>query len=507
MISTSTLLIIFLVYFVLIHIGFYKFFEKAGEPGWKALVPVYSVWVALRIIKKPLWWLFVYYIPFLGIIVGIGIIVEFLKCFGYLRFYQHLLGIVFGAVYLPYIAFKPETKFIGPEAAKKYKKSTAREWADAIVFAVIAATLIRTFFIEAFTIPTSSMEKSLLVGDYLFVSKVSFGAKLPNTPISFPFAHHTLPLTEKTKSYAEWIKLPYYRLPGLSEIKNNDVVVFNYPEGDTVVIQHQNQSYYQLVRELGRDFIWNNFDITVRPVDKRENYIKRCIGIAGDTLTIVDQKVFINGTELPQPPQKQYTYTVVTDGSGFSAKTLEKLDITDPLYKNPEIPGAYYVTLTHEKLLKLKSFSFVKEIKREIKEKGHSQRGRAFPIFPNTEQFNWTEDNFGPLYIPKRGATINLTMDNLPLYKRAINVYEGNDLKVDGNNIYINGEPATSYTFKMNYYFMMGDNRNNSADSRFWGFVPEDHVVGKGVFIWLSLDANKSFLKKVRWNRLMTTIK
>ena len=507
MISTSTLLIIFLVYFVLIHIGFYKFFEKAGEPGWKALVPVYSVWVALRIIKKPLWWLFVYYIPFLGIIVGIGIIVEFLKCFGYLRFYQHLLGIVLGAVYLPYIAFKPETKFIGPEAAKKYKKSAAREWADAIVFAVIAATLIRTFFIEAFTIPTSSMEKSLLVGDYLFVSKVSFGAKLPNTPISFPFAHHTLPLTEKTKSYAEWVKLPYYRLPGLSEIKNNDAVVFNYPEGDTVVIQHQNQSYYQLVRELGRDFIWNNFDITVRPVDKRENYIKRCIGIAGDTLTIVDQKVFINGTELPQPPQKQYTYTVITDGSGFSAKTLEKLDITDPIYKNPEIPGAYYVTLTHEKLLKLKSFSFVKEIKREIKEKGHSQRGRSFPIFPNTEQFDWTEDNFGPLYIPEKGGTINLTMDNLPLYKRAINVYEGNDLKVDGNNIYINGEPATSYTFKMNYYFMMGDNRNNSADSRFWGFVPEDHVVGKGVFIWLSLDANKSFLKKVRWDRLMTTIK
>ena len=213
MISTTTVIIIAIIYFIGTHIALYKFFEKLEIPGWKALVPVYGKVIALDIIKKPKWWLIFYYIPFLGIIVFIGIIVEFLKCFNYLRFYNHLLGILLAPLYLPYVAFKSETTFIGPEEAKKYKKSTVREWADAIVFAVIAATLIRTFFLEAFTIPTSSMEKSLLVGDYLFVSKVNYGAKLPNTPLSFPFAHHTLPFTEKVKSYVEWIKLPYYRLP------------------------------------------------------------------------------------------------------------------------------------------------------------------------------------------------------------------------------------------------------------------------------------------------------
>ncbi|MBA3901178.1 MAG: signal peptidase I, partial [Bacteroidetes bacterium] len=251
----------------------------------------------------------VYYIPIINFIIGIGIIAEFLKSFGYPKFYQHLLGILFGPIYLPYIAFQPETKFIGPEEAKKYKKSGAREWADAIVFAVIAATIIRTFFIEAFTIPTSSMEKSLLVGDYLFVSKLSYGPKLPNTPIAFPFAHHTLPLTQDVKSYVEWIKIPYHRLPGFGDIKNNDVVVFNYPDGDTVVVQHQDQSYYQLVREHGRNLIWANLDVVARPVDKRENYIKRCIGIPGDTLEIINQEVFINGRKNPLPEHGQFSYT------------------------------------------------------------------------------------------------------------------------------------------------------------------------------------------------------
>ncbi len=493
----------------MVHVGFYKFFEKAGVPGWKVIIPVYSVYLALKIIKKPLWWLILYYIPFIGFIIGIGLIVEFLKSFGYLRFYQHMLGILFGPIYIPYVAFKPETQFIGPEEAKKFKKSGTREWADAIVFAVIAATIIRTFFIEAFTIPTSSMEKSLLVGDYLFVSKLSYGAKLPNSPLSFPFAHHTLPLTESVKSYLEWIKLPYYRLPAFTKIKNNDVVVFNYPDGDTVVIQHQNQSYYQLARDYGRDVIWNNPDLEIvsRPVDKRENYIKRCIGIPGDTLEIIDQIVYINSKKADLPNFSQFSYTVVTDGTYLSEKTLEKMDITDPIYPNPAFPFAFDVMLTHENAKKIEQFDFVKQVLPNIKPKGYEHYRKSMPIIPHHPSFGWTEDNFGPLFIPKKGSVISLTPENIIIYTRAIETYEGNQVNIQGDKIFINGEQADSYTFKLDYYFMMGDNRHNSADSRFWGFVPEDHIVGKAVLVWLSLDANKSFVNKVRWNRLMNTIK
>ncbi len=509
LISIETLLLIFIAYFVLIHVGFYKFFEKAGIPGWKVIIPVYSVYLALKIVKKPIWWLILYYVPFIGFIIGIGIIVEFLKSFGYLRFYQHLMGIIFGPIYIPYIAFKPETKFIGPEEAKKFKKSATREWADAIVFAVIAATIIRTFFIEAFTIPTSSMEKSLLVGDYLFVSKLSYGAKIPNTPLSFPFAHHTLPLTESVKSYVEWIKLPYYRLPAFTKIKNNDVVGFNYPDGDTVIIQHQNQSYYQILRDYGQNTIWNNpdLDIVARPVDKRENYIKRCIAIPGDTIEIIDQIVYINSKKAELPTHSQFSYTVVTDGTYLSEKTIEKLDITDPIYPNPGYPTAFDIMLTEENANKIKQFDFVKQVLPNIKPKGYEHYRKSMPIFPHHPGFEWTEDNFGPLFIPKKGAVIDLNPENIIMYQRAIETYEGNEVLIEGDKIFINGQESSSYTFKLDYYFMMGDNRHNSADSRFWGFVPEDHIVGKAVLIWLSLDANKSFLNKVRWNRLMNAIK
>ncbi len=531
MISTTTVIILVIVYFIGTHVALYKFFEKLEIPGWKALIPVYGKILALNIIKKPKWWLIIYYIPFLGIIVMIGIIVEFLKCFNYLRFYQHLLGILLAPIYLPYVAYKTETKFIGPEEAKKYVKSTIREWGDAIVFAVIAATLIRTFFLEAFTIPTSSMEKSLLVGDYLFVSKINYGAKLPNTPISFPFAHHTMPFTQKVKSYVEWIKLPYYRLPSFEKIENNDVVVFNYPEGDTVIIEEQNDSYYQICRDNGRENVLNdkNRTVVVRPVDKQENYIKRCIGISGDTLQVMDSKVYINNKLAEIPNQSQLNYVVealpieLTDEDyeseesryvvnkkilqfafGISKKMLEELDITEPIF--PVGNGEYRVTLCSDYIKTIQKYgSFVKSIKPIIKARG-AKLDRPNSIFPNDPKFDWTEDNFGPLYIPKKGATITLNSDNLPLYKRAIAVYEGNELRAEGENIYINGKLSNSYTFKMDYYFMMGDNRHNSADSRFWGFVPEDHVVGKAVFVWLSLHKFKPLFSKVRWNRVMTTI-
>ncbi|HBX51460.1 MAG: signal peptidase I [Bacteroidetes bacterium RIFOXYA12_FULL_35_11] len=384
------------------------------------------------------------------------------------------------------------------------------EWIDALIFAVVAATFIRMFFIEAFTIPTSSMEKTLLIGDYLFVSKASYGPKIPNTPLSFPFAHHTLPLTQSTKSYLEWIKWPYKRLAGLSEIKNDDIVVFNFPEGDTVCQKKQEVSYYQLVRAYGRQAVTtpNPYtgelpfgEIVVRPVDKRENYIKRCVAIPGDSLKIIHGQVYINGKRQEIFDKMQFNYYVETDGSQINPKMLEKLDISrDDVMSFSNYK--YSMPLTYSNLKTIKSFSNVKRITRAENPTGNYDND----IFPHSPVYHWNVDNFGPLWIPKKGATAKLTIENLPIYERIIDQYEGNDLKIEGNKIFINGKETDSYTFKLDYYWMMGDNRHMSADSRFWGFVPEDHIVGKAVFIWLSLDKNKSFFSSIRWSRMFRFI-
>jgi signal peptidase I len=383
------------------------------------------------------------------------------------------------------------------------KKSALVEWIDALVFAVIAATLIRMFFIEAYTIPTSSMEKSLLVGDYLFVSKVSYGPKLPNTPLSFPFAHHTLPLTKNTKSYLEWIKRPYNRLAGFGKIKRDDVVVFNFPEGDTVIVQYQDRSYYSFVREYGRNYIWKNFDIIVRPVDKRENYIKRCVAIPGDTLIVSKGQLYVNGQKQQTIPNMQYNYTIRTNGTAINSRILDDLNISrSDRFFNPA-GGIYEMPLTTQAYDKVRSLNNVHSV---VKHENTNPTMMTKAIFPHSPMYPWTEDNFGPLWVPKKGSSIDITIDNLPIYERIIDLYEGNDLSVKDSVIFINGEPATSYTFKMDYYWLMGDNRHNSADSRFWGFVPEDHVVGKASFIWLSLDKDKRFLSKIRWNRVFKGI-
>lgn len=384
------------------------------------------------------------------------------------------------------------------------KKQTALvEWVDALIFAVIAATLIRMFFIEAYTIPTSSMEKSLLVGDYLFVSKVSYGPKLPNTPLSFPFAHHTLPLTKNTKSYLEWIKRPYKRLAGFGDIKRDDVVVFNFPEGDTVILQHQDRSYYSVVREIGRERVHRDYDIVVRPVDKRENYIKRCVAVAGDTLSISRGQVFINGQRQKTIDDMQYNYIIRTNGTSINSKILDDLKIAKAdRFFNPA-GGIYEMPLTSEAYDRIRQLNNVHSV---IKHENTNPTMMTKAIFPHSPNYPWTEDNFGPLWIPKKGSTVEVDINNLPLYERIIDQYEGNTLAVKDSVIYINDEPATSYTFKMDYYFMMGDNRHNSADSRFWGFVPEDHVVGKASFIWLSLDTDKRFPANIRWNRVFKGI-
>lgn len=362
-------------------------------------------------------------------------------------------------------------------------KSKTREWVDAIVFAVIAATIIRTFFIEAYTIPTPSMEKSLLVGDFLFVSKVNYGPRVPMTPLAFPFAHHTMPLSRDAKSYSTAIQLPYYRLPGFEDIEKQDVVVFNYPA-----------------------------DPVDRPVDKRENYIKRCVAIAGDTLQIIDSEIYVNGIKQPIPEDLESSYVIRTNGENFNYEALRNLGLSvDDLGPNNYFPTNrnrdtfFFKSLTSEQVEALRKFGNVTGIQANILRKNEPEPNRQV-VFPGDTSLHWNRDNYGPLWIPKQGVTVPLNLDNLPRYERVISYYEGNTVEVKANEIYINGEKADSYTFKMDYYFMMGDNRHNSLDSRYWGFVPEDHIVGKALFIWMSWDKDETFLGKVRWDRLFNGI-
>jgi signal peptidase I len=501
------LIIIIPVLFTIPTAFLWTAFEKAGRKGWETLVPFYNLYVFLKIIKKPMWWYALLLFPFLNVFMYMLMLVELVKCFSKFKLWEQFLAVVFPFGYFPWITIRENEKFVDPDQRPEIKKTVVREWADAIIFAVVAATIIRTFIMEAYTIPTSSMEKSLLVGDYLFVSKMAYGPKLPNTPLSFPFVHHTLPLTTSTKSYLEWIKLPDYRFPGFGHVQRFDAVVFNYPAGDTVSTRFQsNISYYTLVKEYGRKRVWSdkrNFgDIVYRPVDKRENYIKRCIGMPGDTLQIVDREVYINGKKIHNPGKQQFQYRVYTDGSSINPKILQKLNITEG--GRTGLPGQFIYVLTDEARDALAKLPVVKKIEVLNNPKGDWDKD----IFPQDPQYRWNRDNFGPLWIPQKGATVKLNEKTLPLYKRAIRVYEGNDLKIKDGKAYIDGKPANEYTFKMDYYWMMGDNRHNSADSRYWGFVPENHIVGKAEFIWLSLDPNKPFFDgKIRWNRVMTLVR
>lgn len=471
------------------------------------MVPFYNLYVFLKIIKKPMWWYLLLMFPFINVFVYMLMLVEIAKCFNKFGLGEQFLAVVVPFVYLPILGISENEKFVDPDDRPEIKKGVVREWVDAIIFAVVAATIIRTFLIEAYTIPTSSMEKSMLVGDYLFVSKITYGPKVPNTPLAFPFVHHTMPFTTTMKSFVEWVTLPYYRFPGLGRVERNDPVVFNYPEGDTVSTVYQsNRSYYSLIRQYGRERVWNNKwefgDIVVRPVDKRENYVKRCIGMPGDTLEVINRQVYIDGQAARNPEKLQYEYYVVTDGSRFNQRFLDRLDITD--ITSTRVPGQFVMALTEEAKQAIEQVSIVKKVQVSNMEKGEY----LSECFPHDERFNWNRDNYGPVYIPAKGVPINLTLDNLPLYERLIVTYEGNSLDVDGSNILINGEAVTSYIPQLDYYWMMGDNRHNSADSRFWGYVPEDHIVGTPEFVWLSLDENKSLFKgKIRWNRLFSIVR
>lgn len=414
----------------------------------------------------------------------------------WLRSYWMFIGLAI--IFDIYISKKVKWNIFKPKEGQKKKKWV--EWVDALVFALVVSSLIKIFIFQLYAIPTGSLEKTLQIGDRLFVSKLSYGPQMPMTPIAFPLVHNTI---FGVNSYIEWPHWEYKRLAGLGAVKRNDIVVFNFPVGDTILVGRENPDYYEWVRNEGWDYVHSTYEIKTRPLDKKENFVKRCVAIAGDSLTIVDSKVYINGE--PQKNYKgiQYNYMVKTNGEQINPKAFERLEI----YRADQtaIPGTgnYMLPLTDEMVEKLKLFPMIVAVERII-----SPKGKYEPhIYPHDPAFPWNNDNFGPLWIPKKGATIELTRENIILYRRVIDVYEYNNYEEKDGKVFIDGKQVDKYTFKQNYYWMMGDNRHNSADSRSWGFVPEDHVVGKPVMIFYSLNEEKSFPSNIRWDRLFKIVR
>jgi len=477
--------IVFGVLTIIALYGLYLLFRKAGKQGWEAIIPFYREYVLAQLTGRPTWWVILLLIPIVNIFIFYGLYLDLIKSFGKRRFWEHAAAVLFPFVVLPLWGRDPLVTYLGKASTQEfrekypYQKSVAREWADAIIFATVAATLIRGFLIEAYMIPTGSMERSLLVGDFLFVSKLNYGPRVPMTPIAFPFAHHTMPVTGG-KAYSEFIQLSYKRLPGFQKIERNDVVVFNYP--------------------MEADEPFN------RPVDKRENYIKRAIGIPGDEVEMNKGVVKVNGERGFTNDDFQMAYIVFAEPNGLNPRRLIDLRLElDEINSAPE-QGIYLIHMTKKEAEMLKGWSSVKEVKANIFDpEDTAESVQAFPFYEN-DSIIWNYDNYGPIKVPEKGWTVQLDSLTLPIYKRAITVYEGHVLDEKDDGIYIDGKKTDNYTFEMDYYWMMGDNRHNSLDSRGWGFVPEDHIVGKALFAWMSWYEYGSLFSKIRWNRLFKGI-
>ena len=412
--------------------------------------------------------------------------------------YWWLFGLV--PIFDGHITKKVKWMFWKKDYKEGEKRNALLEWLDAIIFAVVVVTFINTFFFQAFKIPSSSMESSLYTGDHLFVSKLAYGPKMPQTPLAIPFTHNVIGGKE---SYSTLIQSDYKRLKGFGHVETGDYVVFAFPHGDTVLVKDPAADYYTYVRTLGRDYTIRKYGpLKVRPSDKKDHYVKRCVASAGDTLEIRNGQVYVNSQAQEVWPGVQNSYTVVTDGQRINPVNLDKLGLNiRELWFHPELPGYPAMPLTAEMLEKIKAYPNVVSVEQNIDSYPPDFPDSYVTIFPFAENYRWTRDNFGPLWIPQKDAEVELTVANLPLYERIITAYEGNSLQVKDGAIYINGEETQSYTFKQDYYFMMGDNRHNSLDSRYWGFVPEDHIVGKPALIWLSIDGNKKFPNNIRWRR------
>ena len=412
--------------------------------------------------------------------------------------YWWLFGLV--PIFDYHITHKVKWLFWKKEYKEGEKRNELLDWFDSIIFAVVVVTFINTFFFQAFKIPSSSMESSLYTGDHLFVSKLAYGPKLPQTPLTIPFTHNVIGGKE---SYSTLIQNDYRRLKGFGNVETGDYVVFGFPHGDTILTKFPADDYYTVKRTIGRQAAIKNYGpLKVRPSDKKDHYVKRCVAVAGDTLEIVNGRVYIDSEPQEVWPGVQNTYTVVTTGQRINPMMLDKLGLNiSELYFDPSLPGYPAMPLTAAMLEEVKAIPSVQSVNENIDAYPPDYPDSYITIFPFSPDYKWTRDNFGPIWIPQKGVTVQLTMENLPLYERIITSYEGNDLQLKDGRIYINSEEAQSYTFQQDYYFMMGDNRHNSLDSRYWGFVPEDHIVGKPAMIWLSIDGNKKFPKNIRWRR------
>ncbi len=526
------------------HIGMYGMFKKAGIESWKAFVPFYNTWLIVEKCNIKKYWFWLQLIPIAGQFITVWITIIFTMHFNRSNIIHHTFATLLPFIYFPYLGFSKNEKFVGKSAFDNYKKPASREWIDAAVFAIVAATIIRTFVFEPYVIPTGSMEKTMQVNDFLFVNKMSYGQRIPKTPLSFPFVHNLLPMSQKA-SYLKWIQLDYKRLPGFNKVERNDVVVFNFPEGDTVINLADYGSarpYYSALRTLSflnpddisiakngsvrginevrypdeatlKNVLNDNDLILVHPYDKADNYIKRCVAIAGDKLQIINGVLYINNEKAIVPDNSQVTYQVTSEKKRFDLNEWDKelginirndqgykelrSEIEDQLFNS----GAASIALTKSDSAKISKIPGILAIKQVYDSFMPYLAQHIFFPFDSTN-FHNSLDNFGPITIPKKGVTVNINKSNINVYRRVIESYESHELelKPDGS-IVIDDKPTTTYTFKYDYYWMMGDNRHNSQDSRFWGFVPETHIVGKATLIWFSWDGGP------RWNRIFKKIK
>ena len=531
---TTTEWFLFILGIQAVHfLGTYRLYIKAGRKGWEALVPIYNAVVLMQIIRRPKWWVILLFIPIINLMMFPAVWVETLRSFGRTKWFDTLLVILTLGLYLFVVNYDSKTTY--DKDRDLNSKSWFGEWISALMFAVIAATLVHNYFIQPYIIPTGSLEKTLLIGDFLFVSKFHYGARTPTSAVAFPMVHDTIPIIKK-RSYLKKPQLPYFRLPGFQDVKRNDIVVFSWP-ADTV------RKFF--VREKG----------IIKPIDKKSNYVKRCVGIPGDSLEIINGFVYINGVQnaLPDRAKTQYThygynnkgvssrklldagykdfnrkykirkatqatydaiapyilgvlssedqyYTVITPSSGIPPEIIGKLRIS----AKELLDAKKEITLTVLEAKEILRTGIVDSITQKITQ----TKTANINFFPNAIPYDWNEDNFGPILIPKAGMTVDINEQTLPLYKKIIREYEKNELSKEGSKIFINGKEASSYTFEQDYYWMMGDNRHRSEDSRYWGYVPEDHVVGKPVLVWFSIDGINDGIKNwsVRWDRLMTTV-
>ncbi len=472
--------IFFLIIQVIHFLGTWKLYVKAGRKAWEAAVPVYNAIVLMQIINRSKWWVILLFIPIINLLMFPILWIETIRSFGRNSNTDTILVVATLGFYIYYVNYVLDVKYIENRSLKP--RTATGEWVSSIAFAIIAATIVHTYVMQPYTIPTSSLEKTLLIGDFLFVSKFHYGARVPMTTVAAPMVHDTLPFV-KIRSYLNKPQLPYLRFPAMQKIKQNDIVVFSWPV-DTV------EQFFKRTNRRIR-----------KPIDKKSNYVKRCVGIAGDSLELRDGYVYINGkkNDLPERAKLQFYYDVNTEGAQLSVKSLKSRYHVREGGRLQD--GNYILNLASDDAKLLKNNPSVKGMERKISPKGEGEN-----VFPNVRSLNWNKDNFGPIYIPKKDVTVALDLESLPFYKQIIVEYEKNKLEVNDGKIIINGQSADSYTFRQDYFWMMGDNRHNSEDSRYWGFVPENHVVGKPVFIWFSWNTDGKGLSKVRWERLFTTV-